>query len=343
MSSHFPKMKKSSQKGMSGQTYIEHFITEQFEWIYHAIPVEKDFGIDAYLEIVDDESVTGKQIGIQIKHGDSYFSKSSGGFKYKGKDKHLNYYLNIEQPVILLIIDDSFSRINWVLFEIEKTSPMKNGWWIEIPNNQTLTLDTKSDWMAYINPPIDYQDIIRRNWQIDNVIQNSELGVVAIPKDEILSMSFSYINSFFKRLTKNREQTIKSRSSLDIYFPEYDDDHREIVDIPEIQNWLKESINQKVPWFYFLSYDNSVSSGLKILLHLLTKETDRTKYDKGFYIEIDPKSIDKFFDLMFENLNFFTESNGIDSPNSNHEINKEISLGLLDFYTKLLSTPPPTM
>ena len=102
MSDSFPKMNESKLKGQTGQTYVEHYITSEFNWIYHGIPVEKDYGIDAYVEVVEDNRVTGKLIGIQIKHGNSYFkSKTEIGFNYFGEDKHLNYYLNSNLPIIM--------------------------------------------------------------------------------------------------------------------------------------------------------------------------------------------------------------------------------------------------
>lgn len=329
MPSNFPKINISKQKGQSGQTFVEHFITDKFKWIYHGIPIEKDYGIDAYLEIVENEIVTGKQIGIQIKHGNSYFnSTTQGGFKYEGEDKHLNYYLNISQPVILLIIDDEFKRIKWVLFEIEKITPKNKGWWIEIPEHKNLTIKTRDEWMKLITPVVDYTSIVKRNSQLDKVIQDSSFGMISIPRTEIENMDFSYIESLFKRLSKNKKIMIKARSSLDFYFPEYDLDTREIYDIPEIRAWIKKSIELDIPWFYFLAYDGKNAS-LNILLNVLAKEIDRKEIDNGFLIKYDQQSILHFIDLMFYNLNQFTEKNNIEI-----EINKEISLGLHNFYSK---------
>lgn len=35
----------------------------------------------------------------------------------------------------------------------------------------------------------------------------------------------------------------------------YDDDPREVSDIPEIVNWIKQSVEAGIPWFYFMSTD----------------------------------------------------------------------------------------
>lgn len=331
MSNEFPKMNISKQKGQSGQSYVEHFITENFKWIYHGIPVEKDYGIDAYLEIVDNQNVTGKQIGIQIKHGNSYFKyKTDGGYKYKGEDKHLNYYLNIEQPVILLIIDDNFKRIKWELFEIEKTSPMEKGWWIEIPDSNDFSVSTIDIWKSFVAPIINYKTVIEQNWQIDRIIHNSDFGIISLPRNEIENMDFSYIQSFFKRLSKNKAQLLKSRSSLDFFLPEYDSDSREIYDIPEIKDWFVKSLELKIPWFYYLTYGGK-NDCLLLLFHFLSKEDKRNKLEDGYKVEYEKKSLTNFYEIMYNNLNNFTEENHLDI-----EINKEISNGLNDFYRRNL-------
>ncbi|WP_413542001.1 DUF4365 domain-containing protein [Brevibacillus sp. WF146] len=53
-------------------------------------------------------------------------SKTSGGFKVIGKNKHLNYYLNSQSPIFIIIMDNCFKRMHWVKFEIYKTSPLGN-------------------------------------------------------------------------------------------------------------------------------------------------------------------------------------------------------------------------
>jgi hypothetical protein len=81
-------------------------------------------------------------------------------------------------------------------------------------------------------------------------------------------MNFSYIQSFFKRLSKNKAQLLKSRSSLDLFFPEYDSDSREIYDIPEIKDWFVKSMELKIPWFYYLTYEGK-SDCLLLLLYMV--------------------------------------------------------------------------
>jgi len=331
MSGKFPTMNQAKRKGQSGQTYIEHYITEQFGWIYHDIPTENDYGIDAYLEIVENTNVSGKLIGIQIKHGDSFFkNKTEGGFKYKGEDKHLNYYLNSEQPIIIIILDDLFKKKKWILFDIEKTMPLKNGWWVEIPDRNNFDKNCVNIWKKYVSPIVDYKEIIERNWKIDHILQNSVFRLVSVSKQEILSMNFDLIKNFFKRISKNHAQMLKSRSSLDIYFPEYDDDPREIYDIPEIRKWIKGSIEQFIPWVYYIDFKRE-NAAFFLLIHAYSREKRRIKKNTGFLIELNKDDILNFLEYMFKNLNAFTEENNIPL-----KINKEISEKLIEYFDKQL-------
>jgi len=82
----FPKRKKNRKKGLSGQTYFQHFVTEELECIYHPIPEENDFGADGYIEFVENERVTGRLLAAQFKHGDSFLKINQlAGLNITGK------------------------------------------------------------------------------------------------------------------------------------------------------------------------------------------------------------------------------------------------------------------
>ncbi|GFE68609.1 DUF4365 domain-containing protein [Chroococcus sp. FPU101] len=93
----FPKQNKSQEIGRKGEVYFSHYVTTVLGWIYRTVPQESDFGIDGFVDIVINGSVTGKSIAVQIKCGDSYISKlTAGGFRYDGENRHLNYYILYE-------------------------------------------------------------------------------------------------------------------------------------------------------------------------------------------------------------------------------------------------------
>ncbi|ASA23369.1 DUF4365 domain-containing protein [Paenibacillus donghaensis] len=323
----FPKRNKNQLKGTVGQTFFQHYVNAELNCIYHPINQENDFGIDGYIELVENDNVSGKLIGIQLKHGDSFFrSKTSGGYKFVGETKHLNYYLNSQSPVYIVIMDGDFQRMNWVMFEIDKTSPNSgDGWWIEVPEDNLLISNFQDELFQTVGPIINYEDQIKYNWAIDATLQGASFRVVAIPKKEILTGSFDYIINFIERLSKNKDILIKSRSTLDIFFPAYDEDDREIFQIPEIMDWLKKSVEVGIPWFYFLD-TREMNTGLTLLMHSYCRKIKTVKSDEGYLAEFDRHDLKKIIEKNYINLNIYTEENKLSL-----EINKEISLGIFEY------------
>jgi len=72
----------------------------------------------------------------------SYFNNITNyGYKYIGEEKHLNYYLNNQSPIFIIIIDEKRDRMNWVKFDINKTMPVgEEKWWIEIPKENKFKI-----------------------------------------------------------------------------------------------------------------------------------------------------------------------------------------------------------
>lgn len=75
----FPKQNNRQLTGSKGESFFAYFTNSELGWIYRPVPQESDFGVDGYIDIVNDGNVTGKSIAVQIKCGDSYISKQSQG------------------------------------------------------------------------------------------------------------------------------------------------------------------------------------------------------------------------------------------------------------------------
>ncbi|OWY68228.1 hypothetical protein B7486_27490 [cyanobacterium TDX16] len=225
----FPRQSIHQKIGRAGEAFFEYFVSSILGWIYRPVHQESDFGVDGYIDIVKDGNVTGKSIAVQIKCGNSYISKKSkGGIKYEGKNKHLNYYLNLQSPIIFVFLNDDFSKIFWVLFDIEKTTESKSGWWIEIPKKNKLDTTVKDIFSRIAGESEDYSEEIQRLWAMNKALSEASLLVFAVSKSEIIGGDLSTLDTLVKRLTKNKEMTISKRASAEIFFPEYDSDPREL-------------------------------------------------------------------------------------------------------------------
>ncbi|MTJ55764.1 DUF4365 domain-containing protein [Anabaena sp. UHCC 0253] len=103
----FPKYSNSAQKGELGVILVSRLFSQHFQWIFRRVHQEQDFGIDGYVDIVNDKNqVTGRTFAVQIKCGSSYFKKSKyGEYWYQGENKHLNYLLNHPVPVVIILVN----------------------------------------------------------------------------------------------------------------------------------------------------------------------------------------------------------------------------------------------
>lgn len=315
----FPKYTSNQKQGKKGESFFDQFVHSQLEWIYRSVPQESDFGIDGYIDIVTNEAVTGQTIAVQIKCGNSYYDKKTqGGIRYDGENKHLNYYSNCRFPVILVVLNNDCTKGKWVEYDLEKTSASKNGWWTEIPSQNNLHSLDKISWELIAGPVEDFSEQIKQNWKMDKAIDESDFGIYHLPKNEISECVFSGIQWVLKRLTRNKEQLIKNRGTLEILIDGYNDDPREIFEIPEVRSWYRKSIEAGLPWFYFLNAESA--RGLLSSLYCYC-DVEIIDEENGFaYVEFtNPKQIGDWFEKNCLNLNQFTIHNQIPK-----EINREM-------------------
>lgn len=76
--------------------------------------------------------------------------------------------------------------------------------------------------------------------------------MVPIPKVDVLMEDFTNIETLIDNIASDREQLLEKRNSWEVFFLDYDDDPREIPDIPEVVNWIEQSVEAGIPWFYFM-------------------------------------------------------------------------------------------
>ena len=315
----YPRRTQSQHAGRVGEAFIQQFVTQDLGWIYRPVHQEDDFGIDGYVDVVENSNVTGRSIAVQVKCGESYFQvHPAGGFRYAGSKQHLNLYLNIDLPVILIITRGNGEGY-WVEFNIERTTPIASGWMIQIPERNRLSDGTRDDWRMIAGPSQDYSQAVQRFWAESEEIRNSAILAVAIPKEEVETLSMQTITMVIDRLSRNPEFLLSKRSCIEIFFPDYVTDERELHEIPEFRQWIKTSIAVGIPWFYFLnttppspSLTLIYTSGCEVML--------LAKTPSGNYLATTPETRKAWIEANFMNLNRFTEEHRIDEG-----INREIS------------------
>lgn len=320
----FPKQNKNQESGRIGQVHFENFVTKTLRWIYRSVPQESDFGVDGYVDVVVDNKVTGRSIAVQIKCGDSYINKKTKiGVKYEGENKHLNYYANLHCPVLLIVFSSDLKQSFWREFDLSITNSGKSGWWIEISRKNILSHEIVIDWLKIAGDITDYSDELKIQWAMDDALKESSFMLLSIPKSEVLQCKFDRVEGIIKKISKNYDFLVTKRNGFDIFFPDYDDDPRELYEIQEIRNWFKKSIEIGIPWLYFLSL-NSLMSGLKLLIYCTCEYEISKITEEKHILLIESTAIADCLRKNFKILNFFTNKNEI-SEDLNKEISEKIS------------------
>jgi hypothetical protein len=105
-----PKRRKLNAIERDGVNFVRK-VVEHHNSIFNEIHRENDYGNDAFIELVDDEAVTGKCLLIQIKSGKSYNSKNSCNIPASAD--HFTYWKSHKLPVIGVVYDPSEECAYW--------------------------------------------------------------------------------------------------------------------------------------------------------------------------------------------------------------------------------------
>jgi hypothetical protein len=99
----------------------------------------KDYGIDALVEVVENDGPTGQLIAIQIKSGESYFSESNENtITYRPDVKHVEYWLRHDLPVIITLFNPTEDKFYWVPVSKDTIRRTKKAYKIIIPKSNIL-------------------------------------------------------------------------------------------------------------------------------------------------------------------------------------------------------------
>ncbi|MBO6880168.1 DUF4365 domain-containing protein [Winogradskyella sp.] len=303
-----PKYDKNSKKGEAGLTIIKSIVEDELNWIFRKNHQEDDFGIDAYFDIIAEYGqVTGKSIAVQIKTGASYFSEQNDfGWVYRGEMKHLNYYLNHDIPVVIIIVDDKLKKGFWCVCDLEKTEKAGESWKITVPFNQELSKNSKTELLNYISPVTDYVSQLEHFWKTNKMLLKQQRFLLIVGKEDIERTNYTDLISAFSRLEVNPELIRHYRSKVDVSIHGYDYDPRELFEIPEVVTWIKGIFSKIDGWLYFLASDE-ISGFLKLLFITHAKITNRIPGR----IEYETKHSADFLSALFEGLNKFCDKHNI--------------------------------
>ena len=150
------------------------------------------------------------------------------------------------------------------------------------------------------------------------------LSCLIISKEEVENCNFSSVEKHFSRFSKKSDVLINKHSSIELMFHGYDNNESELYEIPEVMNWLSESIKKGIPWFYFLSLDFKAST-LKLFLYSYCGIGKKELIGDRYLVSFNGEKLKSFIDINFTNMNIFMQKYGLSI-----ELNKQISSKILE-------------
>ncbi len=322
-----PQHSRQQRIGAIGASAFDLFVTRELGWIYRPVHQEHDFGIDGYIDIVQDGSLTGASLAVQIKCGDSYLAKqTAGGIRYDGQIKHLNYYANLSSEVVLVVLDEKGESGLWDHFSLSRTLPGKqpDRWWIEIPKHQVLDKDVRQRWIQIAGPTVDHKEALKTEWMIDKATADAKHLIIGIDRASVENCDPSILLMWQERLAKSKDMMLAKRAMTEFWFADWDDDPRELFQISEVRDFFRASVEMKFPWIYWLR-SGSPWHGYKLLFACLCS-VKPTEQEGGYLLNVNSESLQSWIKTQFDCLNTFTDEHDLGL-----EVNKEISFNLFDF------------
>lgn len=313
----FPKYNNQRSTGDKGVSLVKYIIEHEFDWIFRENHLEVDFGIDGYIDIIGKEnSVTGKSIAVQVKTGESFFkTKTATGWTFYGENKHLNYYSNIDIPVLIFIVDLSDKKIYWEHFSISKISKTETGWTMLIPSRNVLEKSSKNQFIEIVGDVIDYMPQIEYQWSLNKELKESDIILLNISQKEVLNLDTSGLMKLLDRMTINDEMIKKSESKLSFFIDGYNNDTREIYEIPEVCQWMEKVFVDFKYWGFFLDMRKEFMSitGIRLLIVCLcdSKIIGNNNDNSIKHIEYDAAKSIEIMEQIFSWLNEFTDKYNI--------------------------------
>lgn len=115
-----------------GVSALDYFFSEK-GWLFRE-QTTHDYGIDAHVEIVENQRPTGKLIALQIKAGQSFFEEEvDGAYVFRTDDKHIAYWVGHSMPVVLVLYNPETKQAYWQHVSRDTVETTGKGWKILVP------------------------------------------------------------------------------------------------------------------------------------------------------------------------------------------------------------------
>lgn len=137
-------------------------------------------------------------------------------------------------------------------------------------------------------------------------IQNllTDLLIITISRKDVEAIDINATLRQLNRLLLREETIAQYFERVEIGVVGYEDDPRELWEIPEVNQYIRILDDYFPYWFYFLT---KFGSGLKFIAFCLIK----TQKISPTQVLLDPESLEHFYDKHFEAMNQLGEKIGM--------------------------------
>lgn len=232
-----------------------------------------------------------------------FFSEENRwGYVYRGENKHFNYLSNCPIPVLVLLCNPEKKEVFWECFDPIKIERTKKSWKINIPKRQLI--DSRDEILALLPEEVDYYSEFEMFWCVNKIFnENIDITRLIIHKEDVLRFDFDFVISVFKRLKVTKEFAYSQQGKVEILFGGYDDDPRELLEIPEVVSYAKQ-LGKIIPdLFFFCDMSSTMSSFL--ILGWCNGEP-KVIADTNTQVSIDYNKMREFIDYQSSGLKSIT-------------------------------------
>jgi hypothetical protein len=253
--------------------------------------------------------VTGKMLAVQIKCGQSFLSeKNRWGYVYRGERKHFNYLFNYPIPVIIAVCDPDSHRCYWVHFRPEHTQATDAGWKITVPFKNELAT-SKDALTALVSPVRDGYAELESYWKTNKLTSTASIIIYVLDATDIKYQETVHPRAFFDRLRLTREIASQCQGKVEFTFAGYDNDARELYEIPEVREYIA-LLDAALPdlLFFVRTEEPTYTLTTFVLCQAKVEFVKNAPPSSGVkHVSVDPIAVMEFIERHCPALNEITE------------------------------------
>ena len=150
------KILESAQTERKGMALADSMFTS-LDFAFRSQEV-LDVGIDAHAELLENGHATGQCLGLQIKSGPSYLSRSQDDcYIFDTDSPHVEYWIQHALPILICLCDIENQQVYWQEVNRETTVSTGQRFKIEVPQCQKVDTESRSKLQDILTPIVPTQ------------------------------------------------------------------------------------------------------------------------------------------------------------------------------------------